>query len=138
MEAKDLMISDWVKINDIDYPAPTQIGGITKKHGTFYTHFPQWDLTVVDEKLEPISLTQEILEKNGFPLNEDETNSSIQEVYRNFTQFFDFPLGRGFYIEYDTVTSTCWITDHCWFKFKYVHELQHALKLCGIEKEIEL
>ena len=120
MKANKLMIGDWVKINDVDYPAPAQVGGITKKHGTFYAHFPQWDLNVVDEKLEPIPLTKEILEKNGF--------------FENWKYGWNYGDNSNITIDRDMFIHIFELD----VKLNCVHELQHALKLCGIKKEIEL
>lgn len=79
------------------------------------------------DDVEPIPLTPEILEKNGFKYN---------------------PFSTGFY-ECKTEDGNIACTMSNWWsfyvndniipnRFHYVHELQHALKLCGIEKEIEL
>lgn len=83
--------------------------------------------------LQPIPLTTEILEKNfSRPL---------------FSRcFFD---GNDFYeLMIHEVNDGTWIIKHDNIEFShiprqqvlvgYVHELQHALRLCGIEKEIVL
>lgn len=88
--------------------------------------------------LRPIPLTDEILEKNGFQYNKEETEGDIQSVYRHYTKFFDFPLGKGFYIEHDTVCDEFYITDHTWIRFKYVHEFQKVLRMCNIEEKLVL
>ena len=89
------------------------------------------------DDLQPIPLTPEILEKNGFvkaqmvsdtpPYDKDEEGNmhfSLNESFWGWwqqNQIFLIPAnGLG------------------WLELKYVHELQHALKLCGIEKTIEL
>lgn len=134
MEAKDLMVGDYV-YNHRNWECP--IVEIHKDSAVVIArHYGEEEFLLSD--LRPIPLTPEILEKNGFKFNKEETYGSIQDVYKHYTKFFDFPLGKGFYIEYDTVENTAHITDHWWIRIKYVHELQHALKLCGIEKEIVL
>ncbi len=60
--------------------------------------------------LKPIPLTVEILEKNGFVKHLPEDN-----------------------IVYFTITI-----NKKEIRIDYVHQLQHALRLCGIEKEIKL
>lgn len=142
MNATDLMLGDYIQIED-------EIGNLITDYICDIGYIPQWnDLGVRtckcgnewlrESEIIPLLLTPEILEKNGFSLNREETDSTIQNVYRHYTEFFNFPLGSGFYIEYDTVDNVFWITDHAFIKFKYVHEFQHVLKLCGINKEIIL
>ena len=85
------------------------------------------DLYDYDE-IEPIPLTPEILEKNGFVLKEEEVGAygvNIAPYYtRNDVPFEVFCDGEPFAI---------------WFKdpvnIAFVHQLQHALRLCGIKKE---
>lgn len=80
---------------------------------------------------DPIPLTPKILEKNEFTLKEDEKGMygvTIAPYYtRDDVPFEVFCDGEPFAI---------------WFKdpvnIKYVHQLQHALRLCGIEKEMIL
>lgn len=74
----------------------------------------------------PIQLTPEILIKNGFKL--DTYNSSVNKWWVRE----DFVLGEHGHL---AVGSRC-----CWqnITIGYVHELQHALKLCGITKDIVL
>jgi hypothetical protein len=80
------------------------------------------------DKIKPIHLTPEILEKNGFTYN---------------------PFGTGFYeCKTEDGNITCTKILDCWLfyindnmipnHFHYLHELQHALRLCGIDKEIVL
>lgn len=136
MNAKELMIGDLVVYTgDVEYNDPIIIEGMDIATDSCITSDRD---DVGFEGVQPIPLTSEILENNGFPFNEVETNSSIQSVYKHYTKFYDFPLGKGFYIEYDTVDNIFYITDHCWIRFKYVHEFQHVLKLCGINKDIKL
>ena len=81
--------------------------------------------------LEPIPLTKEILEKNGFKYKEGETGmygvTTAPHYICDSVPFEVFCDGEPFAI---------------WFKepinIKYIHQLQHALRLCGIKKEIEL
>ena len=82
-------------------------------------------------EIKPISLTPEILKKNGFEYREGEFNmlgiAVVPHYVHNDVPFEIFCDGEPFAI---------------WFKepinIKYVHQLQHALRFCGIEKEIIL
>lgn len=91
--------------------------------------------------MKPIPLTGEILYRNGF---EKQSESPIAASYRlcldedTFSYLFvDFRLRTG-------LVQVCFDSDMKGPKIgfsKYemsVHELQHAMRMCGIEKEIEL
>lgn len=72
---------------------------------------------VYGEDINPIPLTPEILEKNGwFPLDEYRYEGDIA-----------LAKGRDYFRLKNT--TIC---------INSVHELQHALRLCGINKEVEL
>ncbi len=106
MKAEDLMIGDWV------------VGGSEEpfKIGIIDPDFLHWN------EIQPIPLTPEILEKNGFSENYREEDLS-------YAQSCGDVIGIHIY-------GTNGLMEEMYFK--YVHELQHALRLCGIEKEIEL
>ena len=70
-----------------------------------------------------IPLTEEILAKNGWEGQTDGTNDFF--VSRILPELWHY-AGTDYY-SYDINT-----------KIKYVHQLQHLLRLCGIEKEIKL
>jgi hypothetical protein len=86
-------------------------------HGNYY----QVDIA----SIHPIPLTPEILEKIGFYRSEIPTRDEIGNYYHrkiapsSIFVSMSFEDGRDFGNE-----------------IKYLHELQHALKLCGIDKEI--
>ena len=86
------------------------------------------------EELEPIPLTAEILEKNGFGFTRNDNTGSVWNgwwIYKGLelaTACLDKEGNWPCFINiYDSN-----------IKCEYVHQLQHALRLCGIEKEIEL
>lgn len=144
MKANELSIGDWVNVLKYHWdgsPYIGQIDGIIKKHGTYYLQFGS-ALSAEIDRCEPIPITPEILEKNGFRLKEKGV------LYTEYVSGDEHSIIEfGFYKEsihdIDTVLN-CELgfvggldrIHHC--HVKYVHELQHALKLCGIEKEIEL
>ena len=115
MKANELMIGDWV----------IGCSGEPFKIGIIDPDFLYWN------EVQPIPLTPEILEKNGFEYKEKELGlygvTTAPHYVRDDVPFEVFCDGEPFAI---------------WFKepvnIKFVHELQHALRLCGIEKEIEL
>lgn len=156
MKANELMIGDWVY-----YSYPNQF--VTKvidvcSHGEepfIKCQRDPKDKLYVPDKFEdfhvgilrPIPLTHEILEKNGFTkydvghnvcgwaiLDDDHLHSSIPFTLTDN----DFDTEQGEYkwgpVEDDREESFVREIG----RINYVHELQHALKLCKIEKEITL
>ena len=126
------MIGDWVKFpigNEKIIDLPYIPGkGICASFAASATLFP-----VEVEKLQPIPLTAEILEKNGLKPDTAEDaykycykkdDVSIVECYANAGGRY-----RGIISFGDTRLR---------IMLMFVHQLQHALRLCGIEKEIEL
>jgi len=110
MKANELMIGDWVC-------------HCKRKHEPMRITNLAEDFTDKDmEGIEPIPLTPEILEKNGFSENYREDDLSYAQSCGDVIGIHIFWKGG--------------IMDEMYFK--YVHELQHAFKLCGIEKEIVL
>lgn len=112
INANELMIGDWVCTEHDS--TPRQIDWIrTGEVGLF------WNKVVTPPYLVPIPITPEILKKN-FP-----------EPTDGLTWF---PEEGGFNCH--TYVPKCEI--NAFGLFKYVHQLQHALKLCGIDKEIAI
>ena len=98
------------------------------------------DWRVTYEHIKPIPLTPEILEKNGF-VND---NSVYGVRYRWESE--DTRTEIRIYSPQDgysgmTIIKNSYLVDEVSYDLPdvyMVHELQHALKLCGIEKEIAL
>ena len=126
MKSNELMIGDWVKLSKGNW-SENRLVGLT-------------DIEMIAESVylaEPIPLTEEILEKNGFSLDEYgewyEREVSVKE--RNY--WVNVAFRNDGVSVYDLDILTGGRSSICIHK-NYVHELQHALRLCGIEKEIEL
>ena len=129
LKVKDLMIGDWV----MSFGAPHKVVGI--RTDMFEPHIKTdmsdtWYEEGIENLLEPIPLTPEILEKNGF-----ETHPS------NLRMFFEHDDYRLCYYLNSSNRFTSFNNIDGSLVQKVivnVHQLQHALKLCGIDKEIEL
>lgn len=140
MKANELMIGDWVMVDDIEHTHPLQVAEIFNKCGAYYATL-YWDgmpdnvnpqtLVADVDKVFPIPLTKEILEKNGF----------IRDMFYGEWQFdldpFPFSVvqreNNSWYLgrEEHGIAHNREIID-----ISHVHELQHALRLCGITREI--
>ena len=118
MRAKELQIGDIVKCRD----SIVRIHAITH-NGIIYIDCER-PYYFSEQYLEPIPLTKEILEKNGFVYNE----LPFIQGWERFGLVL-YHAGNGYRV--NCGTNVAMIIDS-------VHELQHALKLCGIDKTIEL
>lgn len=98
-------------------------------------------IEIAEDKLFPIPLTPEILEKNGFKYTNNHTlQGSDTYILRYEQNGFDYTitykLNDWFAVDsYDDRTYRIFeMETGRWC----VHQLQHALRLCGINKEIVL
>lgn len=155
MVATELMVGDWVYAIDANGEKhPCRANNLeydyTNKRGDFCVDFygtgyeAEWP--DVSFNVEPIPLTPEILEKNGF-IYKDVAHNNFRGVWvcnvgrcnNVFIQFTDKvaieihnELGRKDEKGRADLVSFC----RDWCEVLFVHELQHALRLCGIDKEI--
>ena len=136
MKAKELMIGDWVNIipeeyrNEnyniqIDRIQPMMSNRLRVGAGKYYSHI---------DLITPIPLTEEILKANGFQKT---------KYYYEFITNIDV-LHDAVFIEKDSPCNYGLVIDteinmegECSYHYelpdvKYVHELQHALRLCGL------
>lgn len=136
MKAKDLMVGIFVYFKCFDGTRITvRVTGF--KDNIVYGVSENGSHWCTIEKVEPIPLTLEILEKNEFigmpyavlKIDDD----SWLEYYYHEHRLIKWWSGIDEWENYSKVKD---ITFQCYCI--YVHELQHALKLCGIEKEIKL
>jgi hypothetical protein len=131
MKAKDLMIGDWVH------------NPFTRKK--LRLTFGR-DIDLAEELcLEPIPLTAEILEKNGFEelMNESEVSAARFGRKPEPTGVWQYGFGQFDSVAYVPEQSFLCIKFMEGYmadiaNIKYVHELQHALKLLDIDIDIEL
>ena len=138
IRVEEISIGDWVNVPNYywdESPHVGQVDGIIKRHGTYYLQFSSAFSAEID-RCKPIPITPEIIEKNGFELKPDGwlwSNEGLEEQNYIFIQFRKGCDGvRNCEINF---IHRAQVT----FKQLYfVHELQHALKLCGIPKNIEL
>ena len=122
MKAEELMIGDWLyHVDDVDISNPQIVTGILS-NGEIYVDGVISDISDYN----PIPLTPEILEKNGFELLTDTWYFKPKERKPIHIRFVD---------EHIVVSINCSIIP---MGLKHVHQLQHALRLCGISKEIVL
>ena len=142
MKAEDLMVGDWVR-NDLG--EAQRVVELREKGAMLsYNDIYQYD------DIQPIPLTKEILEKNGFKkTSPDKYYPEPRYIWgidsgRNGTvvtiTIYEKPVhGVKVLTKIDTDCShDCGINSIHNCDIEYVNQLQHALKLCGIKKEIQI
>lgn len=140
MKTEELMIGDFVnfhlEIFSTDYEGIETVHDEVLEIGKVSALNSIGNVWVIDSEgeehqvtkyeIEPIPLTKEVLEKNGF----------IGKVYLwidvgDEKTLIYYPFEHRLTLQY---RNKCEILFRC--QCFSVHEFQHALKLCGIEKEI--
>ena len=115
MEAKELMIGDWVDYRD----KYIQVTSLYDKGGSNEIGWGDKESTWVNGRtIKPIPLTKEILQTNGI-------------LYQWGSPWFQHT--DNYEVEFEVH-----FTYNCHAVLRYVHELQHALRLFKIKKEIIL
>lgn len=154
MKVNELMIGDWVKIKTYGisdkyemtetyiYVKVVGIGSgliIVELNNDIKEPYRIYENT----KIVPIPLTSEILETNGFiyQKNSGAFIVYVEESYSNqtveVTLFNVESKFRNIQLHICESNSSQETILHL-MKCNYVHQLQHTLRLCGIEKEIIL
>jgi hypothetical protein len=118
IKINDLSVGDWVMYegNHRKVALIDGVNGLVK-----FSLSPNF---VGTGAIEPIPITPEILEKNGFVENGDRWYNA--DAYMELEQYkdgWDRTINCGEYSVYF---------------IKHVHQLQNAMRLAGIDKEIEL
>lgn len=76
----------------------------------------------------PIPITPEILDKNGFEVYDDTARLKLDRPYALWL----FKVQEGWDLHLPSREQ------HINLRIEHIHQLQHALRLAGVEKEIEL
>ena len=135
MKTNELMIGDWVM--DI---TPVVIDAISNEDVCTYRN--EYDyVTANPSNLKPIPLTTEILEKNGFE-NDFYEDESVADYVKVRLEGYSLRCKAN---GWDDALVT-WCNGHLEVvtdfngevrkDIEHIHQLQHALRLCGINKEI--
>lgn len=121
MKVSELMLGDWVL--DTRTNNPLRVNPFMAE-----MEVPEW---------EPIPLTPEILEKNGFEL--DKAVEDYYCIYDGIDNRVSLCNGKEYMNSDNEWNVHIDSEDYCTIancELTYVHELQHILRLCKIDKEI--
>lgn len=155
MKVTELMIGDWVRIKDNVEPdayfmhedmSPGQCVKVEEVLSNGIN--PDWcggeiNDYLPDDAIEPVPLTEEIIEAMDFMKIPqpgcanphhwafDKTDDEDGEAFDYRIKAFN-TVWRGMWIEIRNCINNTTLNIQC----EFVHQLQHALRLCGIDKEI--
>ena len=119
MKVNELMVGDWVNVNGLNLKVGAihadEIGVVDPDYKIYWCSDDEFD------RIDPIPLTEEILVKNGWR----KESITIDGDYANWCG--EIPI----YQEEDEFNYER-------IELTYVHQLQHLLRLVGVQKEIEL
>lgn len=132
MKTTDLMVGDWVSYCGF-YNKAIYIGQKVSMYNGKGTEF-----TTDPEYIRPIPLTEKILVKNGFERCDynnqyfiiDDVINLITPKWRGGTEYYACAWYQDEFNDLVQHIEIC--------KCAYVHQLQHLLRLVGVQKEIEL
>lgn len=134
MKANELMLGDWVQGHLPN--TPSKVVGIPNEYRlAVITQGGAYMELSIDDFL-PIPLTPEILKKNGFDFLYSSVPGGTPQEQR--MRKVDTYKWQGIAVNYYHETNDFQMVNFRGVRFDYVHQLQHALRLCGIEKEIVL
>lgn len=145
LNISDLSVGDWVMVNDkprkISVLANVWDGSNEVLVGyVAYVYSNGHNVVFYKpiEKVKPIPITAEILEKNGWSTDGMYAFLRIDE-HRHLEYYYHEHRLRKYYCGVDEWQNHAKVNDitfavHCYS----VHQLQHALRLAGVDKEINL
>lgn len=136
ISVSDLIVGDWVRVKMCkwDYDDPDTLDAkvlsiVGNSVGVGYDNSGIVMSAFVDD-LQPIPITAEVLEKNGFKKNGEYDEWNIG-TWRT-------PYLLGVSLERPAITIKWSGSSIFIYQAKSVHQLQNALRLAGVEKEIIL
>ena len=122
MKATDLIIGDWILINNAPHKIQATDSIDAEIQADDELYYVGEDRYHSEDNIEGILITPEILEKNGWKDREN-----LMELTVNEDTCFLWSKGYGVFTGAFINQIGCYICD-----FKYVHTLQHLLRHYGL------
>ena len=133
LKISDLSVGDWVRYDGKEYQVQC-VDGMSEMV-TLFGYCEQREESAGN--LRPIPITAEILEKNGFVRGQRGSFYHYLRLDKNRTLYIHAST-NGWRVEITYDAAGILRTTHLMPDMNSVHQLQHALRLAGVEKEINL
>ena len=136
MKCKELMVGDFCRSG---HGLPMQITNVGDDYAyaTFVGNEGEpWEFDDKDEQPQPIEITYELLEANGWKAlvkKYGTTTCDFGRIYEsngNYLKWYRY--GIKLYIWFDYKTNNCELLAEVVMPVKYVHQLQQVLRLAGM------
>ena len=132
MKANELMIGDWVFVNDVKHLRPMQVGEIKRKSGKHYAclydpNDVSENCECVVDKVKGINIVDTVLKNNLFMFNPRDY-SWARELPNNDIYIIRTLNGAKVTIDIHGCNSSIFN-----IPMKYLHELQHLCTMCNIK-----
>ena len=135
MKATELMCGDLILVDG----RPTRVYGIMERMGRAYDTMTN-DISL--KRCEPIPLTREILQKNGWRSEFDKKEYmvfyDVDSDDKRWLMWCIEEKNLDIQRQNKALLERNWCAIRVCITCDYVHELQHALRMIGINKEIRL
>lgn len=132
MKTGDLQLGDWVRLaydkKAVRVKAIFRLGVYTDYEGESLNG------SYTDFEIEPIRLTTDILKKNGFYYGILADEESIKAIHISKRWIYDNEDSITIELFYPTKSDGGWQMLSLLKNRFYVHELQHCLRLCGLNE----
>ena len=137
LKISDLSVGDWVKCDSKIYQL-TSISNDGEVELEFDDEYNYRCRGASVDDLKPIPITAEILEKNGWWVGRMHATLRVDEhidleYYFHEHQLRKWYCGKDERENHQVISE---ITMRC--QCRYIHQLQYALRLAGVDKEINL
>ena len=133
MRVNDLMLGDWVRNTNGNVG---RVAGITEDGAEVIVHYTDNGTAFSDPGLlRPVRLLLGMLAENGWEVHDKMYAELAYEEGRRLSWYQYEGILRDWYTGRDGVDREIFLSRP---GLIYVHQMQHALRMCGIEKEILL
>ena len=129
LKISDLSVGDWVEIDHEDFgwqPAQINVCGDLGIGAYFKDIDPEEEYDCTLSQARPIPITAEILEHNGFECIEEDADTALYGTPS--CSIFHTKGTLRYRLDTPQASVVCW----------NIHDIQHALRLAGVDKEINL
>ncbi len=138
LKISDLSVGDWVKASGV----AKRVHSIEYQNGAYFVNFSDPDTNSEDyihaPFIEPIPITAEILEKNGWRVIAKEVLGDDYEYHGEERVWDDENCSIEICEAKQGVFWDSWSNEYYMWRLEYVHQLQHLIRLAGVDKEINL